>query len=67
MFEKEIDLKKEELVVKLNQLKEELREREAALPAHSIRPNQLMAIEELEEAIAIKEREINNINKLDSH
>lgn len=66
-FEKEIDLKKEELVVKLNQLKEELREREAALPAHSIRPNQLMAIEELEEAIAIKEREINNINKLDSH
>ncbi|MBW2063777.1 MAG: hypothetical protein JRJ03_02470 [Deltaproteobacteria bacterium] len=39
-------------------LKEELREREAALPAHSIRPHQILAIEELEEEIAEREKEI---------
>jgi len=62
-FEKDMDLKKEDLVFKLDQMKIELREREAALPAHSVRPNQLIAIEELEEAIESKEREINRINK----
>jgi phosphoribosylanthranilate isomerase len=61
-FENDIDLKKEDLVFELNQLKEELREREAALPAHSVRPHQLIAIEELEEAIEIKEKEISSID-----
>ncbi len=32
-------------------LKEELAERERSLPAHSIRPHQLLAVEELEERI----------------
>jgi len=32
-------------------LKEELQEREKSLPAHSIRPHQLIVIEELEEKI----------------
>jgi chromosome segregation ATPase len=32
-------------------LKDELQEREKSLPAHSIRPHQLIAIEELEEKI----------------
>jgi len=32
-------------------LQKELREREQRLPAHSIRPHQLLAIEELEEKI----------------
>ena len=39
----------------ISELKSELAEREAALPAHSVRPHQLMAIEELEEEIAMKE------------
>ena len=39
----------------INQLKAELAEREAALPAHSIRPHQLLVIEELEEEISMKE------------
>lgn len=38
----------------ISRLKAELAEREAALPAHSIRPHQLMAIEDLEEEISRK-------------
>jgi hypothetical protein len=38
-------------------LKIELQEREKSLPAHSIRPHQLLAVEELEEKIhALQER-----------
>jgi hypothetical protein len=41
----------------LNNLREQLRDREAALPAHSIRPHQLQLIEELEdEIISIEKR-----------
>ena len=36
-------------------LKAELAERKAALPAHSIRPNQLIVIEDLEEEISMKQ------------
>ena len=43
---------REALIRKINELKLELREREKSLPAHSIRPHQLLAIEELEERIA---------------
>jgi hypothetical protein len=39
-------------------LRAELREREKALPAHSIRPHQLLAIEELEEKIRILEQKL---------
>jgi hypothetical protein len=39
-------------------LKEEKADREKALPAHSIRPHQLLAIEELEEAIEKRQREL---------
>ncbi len=42
----------------LRQKEEEKAEREKALPAHSIRPHQLLAIEELEEEIARLEAEI---------
>ena len=35
----------------LNQLREQLKERRASIPIHSIRPHQLIEIEELEEAI----------------
>lgn len=36
-------------------LKAELAERKAALPAHSVRPHQLMVIEDLEEEISMKQ------------
>ena len=42
----------------IGRLREEKEEREAALPAHSIRPHQLLAIEELEEEIKRKELQL---------
>jgi phosphoribosylanthranilate isomerase len=48
----------ERLRLKLDELKEELRERETALPAHSVRPHQLLLIEELEEEIARQEKKL---------
>ena len=36
----------------ISRLKDELAERKAALPAHSVKPHQLMVIEELEEDIS---------------
>jgi len=56
-----IKVKRDELEENIKDLKEELREREAALPAHSIRPHQLIAIEELEEKIAAKEKELEGL------
>ena len=41
----------ENLEREIEALRAELREREKALPSHSIRPHQLLAIEELEEKI----------------
>lgn len=51
---------KERLKKEIAVLKERLRDREAALPAHSIRPNQIQLIEELEDEIAEKERLLND-------
>ena len=42
-------------------LQQEKAEREAALPAHSIRPHQLLAIEDLEEKIGQKEKELRSL------
>ena len=39
----------------IKRLREEKEEREAALPAHTIRPHQIMAIEELENEISLQE------------
>ena len=36
-------------------------DREAALPAHSIRPHQLLVIEELEEEIERKQKELGDL------
>lgn len=47
---------KEELQREIDELEERLRDRELALPAHSIRPSQLLIIEELEEKIKEKKR-----------
>jgi len=43
------------------QLKNELREREKSLPAHSIRPHQLLILEELEERIRVLEKELDTL------
>ena len=46
------------LKMEIELLKEDKADREKALPAHSIRPNQLLVIEELEEEIQRKEKEL---------
>jgi phosphoribosylanthranilate isomerase len=56
--EKAIRRKKEQLETKLKELDAERLEREAALPAHSIRPHQLLAIEDLEDEIAQIEKQL---------
>ena len=62
--EEQIHFKREQLQKKINDLKEELREREKALPAHSIRPYQLITIEELEVEIASKEEELESLEEI---
>ncbi len=52
---------KEKLEKKIEDLKEELRERKAALPAHSVRPHQILAIEELEDQIEEVEKQIKRL------
>ncbi len=42
----------------LGRLRQELEERRQSLPAHSVRPHQLLAIEELEARVAALEREL---------
>lgn len=42
---------RQQLYENLERLEKELQEREAVLPAHSVRPHQLLEIEELEERI----------------
>ena len=48
----------ERLLKELEDLKARLADREKALPAHSVRPHQLQAVEDLEEEIALKKEEI---------
>jgi hypothetical protein len=53
---------REDLLRKIEALKEELKDREKALPAHTIRPHQLLAIEELEEKIRLLEEKLQSLN-----
>ena len=46
------ETKRQELLEEIQNLKEKLRDREAALPAHSVRPHQIQEIEKLEDEIA---------------
>ncbi len=46
------------LILEISKMKLDLREREASLPAHSIRPHQLLIIEELEEKIRALEEKV---------
>jgi phosphoribosylanthranilate isomerase len=61
--EKAITEKKRNIEAKLQERREALKDREAALPAHSVRPHQLMAIEDLEEEIAGLESELKHLDK----
>jgi hypothetical protein len=54
----------EQLQEEIRRLKEEKADREAALPAHSIRPHQLLIIEELEEEIGRKQEELKALEKV---
>ncbi len=57
--EKEVFMdRKEQLKKEIERLRELLRDREAALPKHSVRPHQIQAIEDLEDEITAKEKEL---------
>ncbi len=53
----------EQLKQEIHRLKEEIADREAAFPAHSARPRQLIAIEELEEELQRKQVELQKIRR----
>jgi hypothetical protein len=53
----------EQLEREIARLEAELREREASLPAHSVRAEQLLAIEELEAAIERKKKELEELRR----
>ena len=57
-MEKEEELKKE-----IRDLEEKLKDREASLPAHSVRPQQMLVIEELETAIEGKKKVLERLIK----
>jgi len=52
-----------QLKQEIEQLKEDKADREKALPAHTIRPNQLLVIEELEEEIERKKEELEALTR----
>ncbi len=57
--------RRNELLKDINQLEKELKQREEQLPAHSIRPHQILAIEKLEEKIKQKKEQLRSVeNKL---
>ena len=53
--------KREQVIKEIQELKEKLRDREAALPAHTVRPHQVQVIEELEEEIVALEKKLENM------
>lgn len=57
-MDKEQNLEKE-----IQELEERLKDRELALPAHSVRPHQLLIIEELEEEIQEKKNRLAALRK----
>ena len=56
--ERELYEEKERLTEKLEGLKADLKDREDALPAHSVRPNQIMVIEAIEDEIELVEEDL---------
>jgi SMC interacting uncharacterized protein involved in chromosome segregation len=62
-----IDAKIQQLQEDIRRLKAELAEREATLPAHSVRPHQLMAIEALEDEISQKQEALEALKTASSN
>lgn len=56
-----MESKKSKLEKEIKDLEEQLKDREAALPAHSVRPHQLQIIEDLEEKIQEKKKELEKL------
>ena len=55
--------KEEELEKQIKDLDEKLKDREDALPAHSVKPNQMLIIDELEKEIEKKKNELTGLRK----
>jgi len=55
--------KEEELEKQIKELEEKLKDREDALPAHSVKPNQMLIIDELETEIEKKKNELAGLRK----
>ena len=60
---KTLESRANQLVNEIDRLKNELKQREAQLPAHSIHPHQILAIEELEEKIKQKKEQLRSVEK----
>jgi len=57
-MDKEAEIKKE-----IKELEEKLKDREDALPAHSVKPQQMLIIDELETEIEKKKNELAGLRK----
>ena len=55
--------KEEELEKQIKELEEKLKDREDALPAHSVKPQQMLIIDELETEIEKKKNELAGLRK----
>lgn len=55
--------REEELEKEIKLLEAELRERQASLPAHSVRPQQILVIEELEAGLEGKKKELEDLRR----
>ena len=62
--ERALPVRREDLMRHVARLTEELQLRVAALPAHSVRPHQLLAIEDLEEKIALAGKTLRRIERI---
>jgi len=61
-----LDERREAVNEELEELRAKLSDREAALPAHSVKPQQMMVIEEIEDAISQKEKALHRIDRAKS-
>ena len=55
--------KEEEIKKEIKDFEEKLKDCEDALPAHSVKPNQMLIIDELETAIEEKKKELSGLKK----
>jgi hypothetical protein len=55
--------KEEELEKQIKELEEKLKDREDVLPAHSVKPQQMLIIDELETEIEKKKNELAGLRK----